>query len=878
MAGAQITCENDPNFGIILSFMEQFGPFLDIGELNITELKSMLESGEAVPQALVDLHIKLMRKINKKVPAARWELALAKFAHSYSHQDAWEIERFGYKTANLAVKLRVLKALLEGQFDLNTKFKTQINTTGAGELRLDPLGRDRQGNCYWYFMDESANLQIYQSDPEMETWTLVASNRDEFVNMIEMLKDNRPIEPLVPVNAGDGEEEDSAGSMSETEAMKLDTSIPAPSEVLPSLIISRRTYKTPDQLDATLAVEDVKQEHSNSEPADKNEEENIQKPPQEDSGEERKEDSEMKTEPIAAKEPPDVMVEKDEPMNEADQEALGDSVPVDASEAVKMEVEQAVPATEAEMQTDDLEKGVPMAKEEQNESETMQDGNEKEVSIAGSKQSETTDVPVGAENPEGKQTNTKESREESDKHVNKTGTTALVEEEGVSEAIQDPPLVVKGEGSGADCNSGIELMFSEVIEEPVMFVYGFGAGHENDMGNTKKVEAVSNNAKEGECDNDCDTAKAGNGETELPQNREGNGDNKNEELDLSRKAVVVVPTKEQDAVDDVEKKNHGQKCELLPPGSSSGDADASTEADAVLADKKQSSRGKRNESMVLAQPQDKPVEKRRGSRKSNTPKKAFDATVTAVSLQIIGAADDEKLDKDGEAFRVETAVNKPSENANAANNGDHTASPSKETALKEEMKGTAKEVDSKERQEVVSTNSKTGSKSTTTNDVVKSEPGKEEEEEQKQEPPPQKDEKPRPEHSIVAKEEQSETVDDNAPSDQSNVKKESDQPEDPEGESPPKRKRRHRNGLVDGLDISMVLDAGSDGGGSVRQSRRIAMQKIKEETNRREIEDQMLKKMKADAVKKKKDLGMKISDDDYRAERSEHSTTEDSSS
>lgn len=157
----------------------------------------------AVPQALVDLHIKLMRKINKKVPAARWELALAKFAHSYSHQDAWEIERFGYKTANLGVKLRVLKvracvgrslavqkkeiqniffsvalfllqALLEGQFDLNTKFKTQINTTTAGDLRLDPLGRDRQGNCYWYFMDDSANLQIYQSDPEMETWTLVA--------------------------------------------------------------------------------------------------------------------------------------------------------------------------------------------------------------------------------------------------------------------------------------------------------------------------------------------------------------------------------------------------------------------------------------------------------------------------------------------------------------------------------------------------------------------------------------------------------------------------------------------------------------------------------------------------------------------------------
>lgn len=151
----------------------------------------------AVSPELQDIHVKLLRKLKRSVNPEKWEKAIIKFCYFYGgSDDAFEVERYGYLHSSLAVKLRIIKNLLESQFDVNAKFKNIINAKPSVDLRLEPFGKDKDGNVYYCQVDEKANIKVYQENLDEESWTVVAANREELAKLIEELKGHRPIRPL----------------------------------------------------------------------------------------------------------------------------------------------------------------------------------------------------------------------------------------------------------------------------------------------------------------------------------------------------------------------------------------------------------------------------------------------------------------------------------------------------------------------------------------------------------------------------------------------------------------------------------------------------------------------------------------------------------
>ncbi|XP_052313473.1 remodeling and spacing factor 1-like [Oncorhynchus keta] len=250
-----------PSYAVICSFLERYGTLLDLPELTFPQLERYLQDTISVPKILVDLHVKLLRKIGKSVSADRWEKYLVKVCHEFNSTWAWELENKGYKDMSVEYKTGILKHLCECQFDDNVKFKTAINEEDPDKMRLLPIGKDKDGLMYWFQLDQDKNVRVYveeQDDLDGSSWKCIVRDRNSLAEILALLKTQ--IDPAL-LTKKEGEEEDEAknntggeGEVKKTEDTSEDEE-DKPSKGTTSLVSPKTeiTEKEESQLDESDA-------------------------------------------------------------------------------------------------------------------------------------------------------------------------------------------------------------------------------------------------------------------------------------------------------------------------------------------------------------------------------------------------------------------------------------------------------------------------------------------------------------------------------------------------------------------------------------------------------------------------------------------------
>ncbi|XP_057204741.1 remodeling and spacing factor 1 isoform X1 [Triplophysa rosa] len=182
---------SSPGFAVLCSFLERYGSALDLPELNFSQLERYLQETSAVPQPLIELHVKLLRKISKSVTTEKWEKYLIKVCQECNSTWAWELERKSYAEMTVEFKTGILKYLCECQFDDNLKFKTLVNEEDPDNMRLQPIGRDKEGLMYWFQLDQEQNVRVYaeeQDDLDGSSWRCIARTRNDLADALDQLK------------------------------------------------------------------------------------------------------------------------------------------------------------------------------------------------------------------------------------------------------------------------------------------------------------------------------------------------------------------------------------------------------------------------------------------------------------------------------------------------------------------------------------------------------------------------------------------------------------------------------------------------------------------------------------------------------------------
>ncbi|KAL1774266.1 remodeling and spacing factor 1 [Sigmodon hispidus] len=141
------------------------------------------------------------------------------------------MEKKGYLEMSVECKLALLKYLCECQFDDNLKFKNIINEEDADTMRLQPIGRDKDGLMYWYQLDQDHNVRMYieeQDDQDGSSWKCIVRNRNELAETLALLK--AQIDPVLLKNSSQQEDSSRESPTLEDEETKKEEETPEQEE------------------------------------------------------------------------------------------------------------------------------------------------------------------------------------------------------------------------------------------------------------------------------------------------------------------------------------------------------------------------------------------------------------------------------------------------------------------------------------------------------------------------------------------------------------------------------------------------------------------------------------------------------------------------
>ena len=152
-------CSQNPNFAVIVDFMERFSAYLSFKKIPIRDLQNMIcDTNIEIHMDLVQLHMDLLKKIklvknnSKKIYITRrsWETALVLYLNGNDMVEiGTEIENDGYSRASIHVRLDILKHLMESQFEWNEPLRFLVDDLPIENLRIQPTGQDINGMTYW---------------------------------------------------------------------------------------------------------------------------------------------------------------------------------------------------------------------------------------------------------------------------------------------------------------------------------------------------------------------------------------------------------------------------------------------------------------------------------------------------------------------------------------------------------------------------------------------------------------------------------------------------------------------------------------------------------------------------------------------------------